>query len=140
MVQLIVGDKGKGKTISLLDKVNNEVKEALGSVVYIDKSTNHMYELNNRIRLINVSDFSLENTDQFIGFICGVISQDHDLELVYIDSFLKVAKLSEDSDYAPVIRKIEAIGKKFDVNFTICISVDISDLPESIRDLVALSL
>lgn len=140
MVQLIVGDKGKGKTISLLDKVNNEVKEALGSVVYIDKSTNHMYELNNRIRLINVSDFSLENTDQFIGFICGVISQDHDLELVYIDSFLKVAKLSEDSDYAPIIRKIEAIGKKFDVNFTICISVDISDLPESIRDLVALSL
>ena len=140
MVQLIVGDKGKGKTISLLDKVNNEVKEALGSVVYIDKSTNHMYELNNRIRLINVSDFSLENTDQFIGFICGVISQDHDLELVYIDSFLKVAKLSEDSDYAPVIRKIEAIGKKFDVNFTICIYVDISDLPESIRELVALSL
>ena len=140
MVQLIVGDKGKGKTISLLDKVNSEVKEALGSVVYIDKSTNHMYELNNRIRLINVSDFSLENTDQFIGFICGVISQDHDLELVYIDSFLKVAKLSEDSDYAPVIRKIEAIGKKFDVNFTICISVDISDIPEDIRELVALSL
>ncbi|MGX8686236.1 MAG: twitching motility protein PilT [bacterium] len=140
MVQLIVGDRGKGKTISLLDKVNSEVKEALGSVVYIDKSTNHMYELNNRIRLINVSDFGLENTDQFIGFICGVISQDHDLELVYIDSFLKVAKLSEEADYAPVIRKIEAIGKKFDVNFTICISVDISDLPESIRDLVALSL
>ena len=140
MVQLIVGDKGKGKTISLLDKVNSEVKEALGSVVYIDKSTNHMYELNNKIRLINVSDFSLENTDQFIGFICGVISQDHDLQLVYIDSFLKVAKLSETSDYAPVIRKIEAIGKKFDVNFTICISVDISDIPEEIRELVALSL
>ncbi len=140
MVQLIVGDKGKGKTISLLDKVNKEVKEALGSVVYIDKSTNHMYELNNRIRLINVTDFNLENTDAFIGFICGIISQDHDLQLVCIDSFLKVAKLTETSDYAPVIKKIEAIGKKFDVNFTISISVDIADIPEEIRDMVALSL
>ena len=39
MVQLIVGKKGKGKTKCLLDRVNNEVKEVLGSVVYLDKST-----------------------------------------------------------------------------------------------------
>lgn len=39
MVQLIVGEKGKGKTKVLLDKANNGVKEAKGSVVYLDKST-----------------------------------------------------------------------------------------------------
>ena len=32
MVQLIVGEKGKGKTKFLLDKVNNEVKDAHGSI------------------------------------------------------------------------------------------------------------
>ena len=48
MVQLIVGKKGKGKTKQLLDKVNSEVKDIAGSIVYLDKSTKHMYELNNK--------------------------------------------------------------------------------------------
>jgi len=49
MVQLIVGKKGKGKTKQLLDKVNAEVKTANGNIVYIDKSTKHMFELNNKV-------------------------------------------------------------------------------------------
>ena len=55
MVQLIVGKKGKGKTKQLLDKVNTEVKEVSGNIVYLDKSAKHMYELNNKVRLIDVS-------------------------------------------------------------------------------------
>ena len=54
MVQIIAGAKGKGKTKYLLDMANTAVKEAKGSVVYLDKSSKHMYELNNQIRLINV--------------------------------------------------------------------------------------
>ena len=71
MVELIVGNKGKGKTKHLLDKVNTVVKEAQGNVVYLDKSTKHMFELNNKIRLIDVSDYLISNSDEFIGFICA---------------------------------------------------------------------
>ena len=85
MIQLIVGRKGKGKTKHLLDKVNTEVKDIAGNVVYLDKSTKHMFELNNKIRLINVSDYMITNSDEFIGFICGIISQDHDLQQMYLD-------------------------------------------------------
>ena len=95
MVELIVGKKGKGKTKVLLDRVNNAVKEANGSIVYLDKSTKHMYELNNKVRLIDVSSYPLKNADEFVGFICGIISQDHDLEQIYLDSFLKVSKLED---------------------------------------------
>ena len=48
-----------------------------------------MYELNNKVRLIDVSSYPLKNADEFVGFICGIISQDHDLEQIYLDSFLK---------------------------------------------------
>nr|WP_330370323.1 hypothetical protein [Butyrivibrio sp. AE3003] len=89
MVQLIVGKKGKGKTKCLLDKVNTEVKNVLGSVAFLDKSTKHMYELNNKIRLIVVSEFMIENSDEFIGFVSGIISQDHDLQQMYFDSFFE---------------------------------------------------
>ena len=67
MVQLIVGKKGKGKTKQLLDKVNSEVKDISGSIVYLDKSTKHMYELNNKVRLIDVSRYMIENADEFLG-------------------------------------------------------------------------
>ena len=83
MVELIVGKKGKGKTKVLLDKVNGAIKEANGSIVYLDKSTKHMYELNNKVRLIDVSVYPIKNADEFVGFVCGIISQDHDLEQVY---------------------------------------------------------
>lgn len=75
MIQIIAGKKGKGKTKHLLDKVNAEVKEVHGNIVYLDKSSKHMYELNNKVRLIDTSEFGLSSSDGFIGFICGIISQ-----------------------------------------------------------------
>ena len=53
--------------------------------------TKHMYELNNKIRLIDVSGFELESSGEFIGFVYGILSQDHDLEQMYLDSFLKIS-------------------------------------------------
>ena len=96
MVQLIVGNKGKGKTKHLLDQVNGQVQSASGNIVYLDKSTKHMYELNNKIRLIDVSSYLLSDSDEFVGFISGIISQDHDLEQVYVDNFLKIARLEQE--------------------------------------------
>ena len=75
MVELIVGRKGKGKTKVLLDKVNGAIKEVNGSIVYLDKSTKHMYELNNKVRLIDVSVYPIKNADEFVGFVCGIISR-----------------------------------------------------------------
>lgn len=139
MVQLIVGKKGKGKTKCLLDKVNTEVKNVLGNVVYLDKSTKHMYELNNKIRLIVVPEFMVSNTDEFLGFISGIISQDNDLQQMYLDSFLKIAYL-ENSDITPAIKKLEEISEKFGVDFTISVSLDEGELPEVVKSNVAISL
>ena len=139
MVQLIVGNKGKGKTKQLLDKVNSEIKEISGNIVYLDKSTKHMYELNNRVRLIDVSQYMIENESEFIGFVCGVISQDHDLQQMYFDSFLKIACL-EGQDIAATIDKLEALSKKFDVKFILSISIDESEIPAGLKDKILISL
>lgn len=139
MVQLVVGNKGKGKTKHLLDKVNTVIKDAQGNVVYLDKSTKHMFELNNKIRLIDVSDYLVSNSDEFIGFICGIISQDHDLQYMYFDSFLKIACLNE-SDISDTIEKLETISTKFNVDFVLSISVDENSLPENLKSKVIISL
>ena len=139
MVQLIVGNKGKGKTKQLLGKVNTEIKEISGNIVYLDKSPKHMYELNNKVRLIDVSQYMIDNSSEFIGFVCGVISQDHDLQQMYFDSFLKIAKL-EGQDITAAVEKLEVISKSFEVDFILSVSMDESERPEALKDKVLISL
>lgn len=137
MVQLIVGVKGKGKTKVLLDKVNSQIQKVEGNIVYLDKSAKHMYELNNKIRLINMAEYPVKNVDTFLGFILGIISQDNDLQEMYLDSFLKIANL-ENEDITETIQKLEEISKEFNVDFTLSVSLD--TVPEAIQKNVEVAL
>lgn len=139
MVQLIVGNKGKGKTKQLLDKVNGEVKSISGNIVYLDKSTKHMYELNNKVRLIDVSQYMIENSSEFVGFVCGILSQDHDLQQMYFDSFLKIAAL-KDEELCTVIDKLSKVSQTFNVDFILSVSLDEAELPENLKSMVIVSL
>ena len=141
MVQLIVGSKGLGKTQYLIDQANEAVKNAAGHVVYIDKSTRHMFELSNKIRLIDASRYPLKNGDEFIGFICGVLSQDHDLEKIFLDSFTKNMKMPEDPALIrEYVDQLEAISTKFKVDFVISISLEKEELDETLQEKVLISL
>ena len=139
MVQIIAGKKGKGKTKHLLDMANAAIKGASGTVVYLDKCAQHMYELNNRIRLINVNEFPITHSEGFLGFICGIISQDHDLETMYLDSFLKLAVL-EGEDISDTYITLKKISEVYHVNFVLSISLDATELPECAKGDVVISL
>ena len=140
MIEIICGEKGKGKTKELLAKVNHEVVSASGSVVYLDKSQKHMYELNNKIRLINVMDYPVTNCDEFLGFICGIVSQDHDLEEMYLDSFLTIASIEDDSEIVKAIEKLDVISEKYKVRFVLSVSRNKDSLPECAKAKVVVSL
>ena len=139
MVEIIAGKKGKGKTKYLLDKVNTSVESASGNIVYLDKSTKHMYELNNKIRLIDVSSYLITSPEEFLGFVCGIVSQDHDLQQMYFDSFLKIA-CAEEAEIEPIIKKLDAIGEKFGIDFVLSVSRDEAELPASLKEKIIVSL
>ena len=123
MVQLIVGEKGKGKTKFLLDKVNNEVKDAHGSIVYLDK----------------IPDYMIDSSDAFLGFVSGIISQDHDLEQMYFDSFLKIANL-EGQNITGVVAKLDEMSEKFGVDFVLSVSRNESELDDSLKSKIIVSI
>ena len=140
MIEIICGEKGKGKTKELLGKVNEAIQTANGNVVYLDKSQKHMYELNNKVRLINVMDYPVANCDEFVGFICGIISQDNDLEEMYLDSFLTIADVDTEEEISKAIEKLDVISEKFKVKFILSVSKDEKDLPECAKAKVVISL
>lgn len=139
MVQIIAGKKGKGKTKHLLDMANTSIKTANGSIVYLDKSSKHMYELNNRIRLINVNEYPINTSQGFVGFICGILSQDRDIETMFLDSFLKLACL-EGEDIDETITILEKLSAKYNVGFVLSVSKDADELPEHVQKDVIISL
>ena len=98
-----------------------------------------MFELNNKVRLISATDYPLKNSDEFIGLICGIVSQDHDLASVYLDSFLKVAKL-EGEDITDCVEQLEGIGKQYNITFVLSVSMDKEELPEGMQDKIIVAL
>ncbi|MGN0132892.1 MAG: twitching motility protein PilT [Lachnospiraceae bacterium] len=139
MVECIVGRKGKGKTKHLLEKVRIREAKSKGSIVYLDKSSQHIYELSNSVRLIDMTEYPIETKDTFIGFICGIISQDHDLEVLFLDSFLKISHC-EPADLTAMIEHLKEISQKYNVDFVLSISADKEELPEEIYGDICVSL
>ena len=140
MIEIICGEKGKGKTKELLAKVNGAVATASGNIVYLDKSQKHMYELNNKVRLINVADYPVDTCEEFLGFLCGIVSQDHDLEEMYLDSFLTIAAVQNDDDICHAIEKLDVISEKYNVKFVLSVSKNETELPECAKAKVVISL
>ena len=140
MVQIIAGEKGKGKTKQLLDQVNAAIETATGNIVYLDKSQKHMHELSNKVRLINVADYPLTDLDEFIGFICGIVSQDYDLQAMYLDSFLTIANITTDEEICHAIEKLDVISEKYNVAFVLSVSKNEAELPEGAKGKLIVSL
>ena len=139
MIEIIAGEKGKGKTKHLLDKVNASIQKATGSIVYLDKSPKPMYELNKQIRLIDVAEYPINNCDEFMGFLCGIISQDHDMEEMYLDSFLTISNI-KDEEMTHAIEKLDIISEKFSVKIVLSIAKNEANLPECAKAKLILSL
>ncbi len=98
-----------------------------------------MYELSNKVRLINVSEYPITSYEGFLGFVSGIISQDHDLEQMYLDSFLKLSNL-EGQDITEAILTLDEIGKKYDVDFIVSVSLDEVDMSDEIKKYIVISL
>ena len=136
MVKIICGAKGKGKTKEMLTLAAQAVKDVDGSVVYIDKSDQHMYELNNQIRLIDISEYPVKSSDSFLGFVSGLLAGNHDIEMVFIDSLLKLSALTA-AEIATIVDKLDALSS--DVEFVVSISANKDDLPDSVQDKIVFS-
>jgi len=132
MIKVFYGKKGTGKTKNMLENANGLVAKSAGNVVYIDDSNELLVKLDRKIRFINVKDYPVEGADAFLGFICGVASQNYDIETIFIDGLTYIVG----GDAASLETYFEGLEKITDdnkLNFFISINGDESDTPEFIK-------
>lgn len=140
MIEIVAGDKGKGKTKVLLERSNEDIKSINGSIIFVDKSSKHMYDLDSKVRLINITEFPISTTGEFLGFLSGVISQNNDIEEIFLDSFLTIAFIDTNNGLLSSLEELEKISDCFGVKFIISISQVKEDLPSEVQDKVIVSL
>ena len=124
MVKLLIGHKGSGKTNQMIQLANDSIKVSDGSIIFINRNHRLTYELSYRIRVICMEDYEhITNIHEYIGFIYGIISSDHDIEMIYIDSILKHADVSL-GDLPEFIGRLKAISEIYGVDFTVSVSAE----------------
>lgn len=130
MVRLLVGRKGSGKTKSMIHLANDRVENSDGSIVFINKNHRLMYDLKYKIRVVCMEEYEdITNSDEYIGFIYGIISSDHDIEVIFIDSILKHADVSI-SDLPEFLERLNDISEKHDIEFIVSISASVDKIEE----------
>lgn len=139
MLKLVLGAKGKGKTKYILDTANAEAQNSDGVVIYLDKNSKHIFELDKAIRLINVREYPIPGFEVLMGFICGLISGNNDIESIYFDSFLTLANL-EGEEPGDALDKLVILSDRLKVDFIVSLSMDEEKLPERFKEYIALSL
>ena len=124
MVKLLIGHKGSGKTNQMVQLANDCIEKGAGSIIFINKNHRLMYELNYKIRVICMEDFEhITNIDEYIGFLYGIISSDHDIETIFIDSILKHADVSL-GDLPEFIDRLKAISEIYELDFVVSVSAE----------------
>lgn len=136
MIQLLIGKKGTGKTKVLIQNVNDAAKNAEGNVVFISNNiSQNMYDITSKVRMADTSDFDIKSWDEFLGFVCGIISGNFDITNIFVDGTLKIVENAMDG-LEKFLSNIEEISKKFDINFEFSVSIDENDAPEYIKKYV----
>lgn len=133
MFNLIAGKEGSGKTKRLIKMANDEVAISNGNVIFIDDDKRHMYELKHDMRFISMEEFPVKTSDEFFGFLCGIISNNYDIETIYIDGLQKVMK-ADMKDVDDFIDKTKQIAKEYKVKFVTTMSCDETSLTEETKN------
>lgn len=133
-VSLIVGHKGSGKTKMMIDLANDRALNSDGRVVFVNKNHRLMYDLVHQIRVVCMEDYEeITNSDEYVGFLYGIISGDHDIEAIFIDSILKHADVHK-NDIPEFLARLKVISGQHSIDFVVSLSADLEELSDDVAD------
>lgn len=124
MVKLLIGTKGSGKTKKMIEMANQRLESSNGNIVFINKNDRLIYDLNHSIRVVSMQEYEhITNSDEYIGFIYGIISGDHDIEVIFIDSILKHADVNVE-DIPEFLNRLREISEIYKIEFIVSLSAE----------------
>ena len=133
MIQILAGEKGQGKTKRLIEMANEASKTIDGNVVFIDDDNRHMYDLHYGIRFVDTSMYKICDYEVFIGFIYGILSQNGDIQKIFVDGLGNIIRSLNSEDVENLCELLDRISNDYKVDFTLIYSAPMTAVPDQVR-------
>mgnify|MGYP004616039101 FL=1 len=132
MIQVIHGKKGSGKTKRILEMANAAIQEHRGDVIFLDDDNRYMFDLRHEVRFVNAGEYGSDSPEMFFGFLCGMLAQNFDISVIFVDAFLKLVK-TDIENTENFFQRLAELSEKHNVKFVLSVTVDDAVAPEFIK-------
>ena len=133
MVHVILGAKGSGNTRSLVEAINKVIEREKGSMVCLEKGDDLRFDVDHRVRLLNVAEYGIDNYNCLRGFLSGLYGGNYDISHIFIDNLYKVAGSDDTNEAEEFMEWCEKFSEQYDVEFTIAVCDEPKNVPYGIR-------
>ena len=135
MINVIIGEKGTGKTARLIEAVHIAEQAATGSVVFVNKGKRHVLDLSHTVRLVDTEEYAISSYEEFFGFICGILSQNYDIAHIFVDSITKIVN-DDMAAFEKFLDRIAPIADASNAEIQIILSMNPAQVSDGIKKYV----
>ena len=132
MLTILIGKKGTGKTKKLLDLCATATADSNGVVVFIEKDNTLTLDLSHKTRLACADEYGVFGFAALYGYIAGMCSANYDVTDVFVDSTMKIGG-GDLTALAPFVEKLDKLSEKLNINVTLSVSADLSEVPAEVK-------
>ncbi|MGI6239132.1 MAG: hypothetical protein ACOYI5_05850 [Christensenellales bacterium] len=141
MIQVILGEKGSGKTKRLIDMTNAAVdaEHGNGTIIFIDDDKRYMYDLRHQIRFVDAGNYPAArkcSSDAFLAFISGILAADFDVTMICIDAFKKLV-VTPIEELRGFFDSLEQLSVEHNCRFVLSIASPENEVPDFIKQYMA---
>ncbi|MCL2617340.1 MAG: hypothetical protein FWD96_06825 [Defluviitaleaceae bacterium] len=132
MVKFIASVKGTGKSKKLIELANQAAKTTEGNLVFIDDNKIPALTLHHSVRFVVTSGYHISNHLEFLGFICGILSQNSDIVEIFIDGLTNIVGPVENDDLVTFATRLKELSEENNVEFVITINKAADTFPQEL--------
>ncbi len=132
MIKLIVGNKGSGKTKTLIKMANEAVANSAGHVVVVEKGLKLTYDINHKARLVDIEHYDVKGFDCLHGFLTGLMACNYDITHIFVDATLKIGG-ADLSAFTDMVDRLAGLAAEHNVNLIFTVSCNMEELPASLK-------
>ncbi len=133
MIRLIMGSSGAGKTKQLIQLVNTAITEESGCVVCIADSADMRFDISNKVRLIDASEYKLSSFETLRGFVSGLYAGNYDISHVFVDNLCKIVGEEPGVKVEEFLAWLDKFSFNNGIKFTVTINADPETATEGMR-------
>ncbi len=132
MLTLIVGVKGTGKTKHLIELTNKALLDSHGSVICLEQGTKLIYDIKPQVRLINTSEYYINDAQSLYGFVAGIYASNHDITHIFVDSALKICK-NDAASFDKFLTECDEFSARTGIQIIMTASIPVEDISDTMK-------